>query len=74
MKESTHVGNVISKQLPRVASLNTSEQYMKERSNQTDAGNVTTRQPHMVISINTSKQRRKEVPMQGLLSPSKYKV
>ena len=51
-ERSTHAGIVITKQLQRVASVNTSEQYMKERS--THAGNVTTRQLQRVVSINTS--------------------
>jgi hypothetical protein len=41
-ERSTHAGNVITKQLQRVVSVNNSEQYMKERS--AHAGNVTTRQ------------------------------
>ena len=31
-ERSTHAGNVITKQLQRVVSVNTSEQYMKEGS------------------------------------------
>jgi hypothetical protein len=47
MKErSSPAGNVTTKQLQRIVSLNTKERYMKERS--IHAGNVTIRQLHMV--------------------------
>ena len=42
----------------RVISLNTNEQYMKER--RTRAENVITREPQRVISGNTNKQNIKE--------------
>jgi hypothetical protein len=54
MKErSSDAGNVSTKQLPRIVSLNTNEKYMKIRS--TNAGNVKTGQLQMVISLDTSK-------------------
>jgi hypothetical protein len=59
MKERcTHAGNVTTKQLHRVVSLNASEQFTKERS--THASNVTTRLPERVISLNTSERYMKE--------------
>ena len=54
MKErSTHAGNVTTRLLQKVVSLNTSKLYMKEKS--THAGNVTTRLLQRVIFLNTNK-------------------
>ena len=47
---STHAGNVTTRQLEKVVSLNTSSQYMKAIS--TNAVNVTTMQLKRVISLN----------------------
>jgi hypothetical protein len=46
-ERNTHAGNVTTRQLQRVISLNTIKPYMKERS--THAGNVTTRQLQKAI-------------------------
>ena len=64
MKErGSHAGNVTTRQLQRVISLNSSELYMKKRSIHA----VNTRQMIRVISLDTSELYIKErVTMQGL--------
>ena len=59
MKErSTHAGNVTTRQLQSLISLDTSKRYMRERN--THAGNVITRQLQRVISLDTSKRYMRE--------------
>jgi hypothetical protein len=58
---------VTTRQQKREVSLNTSKEYMHERS--IPAGNVTSRQLQRVVSLNTNKlymKERKEVSMQGM--------
>ena len=66
MKErGSHAGNVTTRHLQRVISLNSSELYMKERS--IHAVNVNTRQMIRVISLDTSELYIKEsATMQGM--------
>ena len=72
MERSSHAGNVTTKQLQRVVSINTNKQYMKERS--THAENVNTKQLERVVLRNTSKQYMRERSLHaGNLTPRQSK-